>query len=125
MSTKRVYSDNRPDVFEINPYNGTYMYHWDIKEETIIHHPDESPSIQFSYFEVIADGLPERESLTGSVIHHEWDTDYEKKLINDYNAATLGELEEEYIERYKNFIIQRKALKAMVAEDIQHYYGQV
>lgn len=50
-------------------------------------------------------------------INELWGTDVEAKKLNDYNAALLGLLDESYIDTYKEFLQQRKALKEQVESD--------
>lgn len=46
-----------------------------------------------------------------------WSKDAEQKMLNDYNAAQLGILGEEYIANYKDFLTDRKAIKAQIDTD--------
>lgn len=38
-------------------------------------------------------------------------------MLNDYNAAVLGILDESYIDKYKEFLNSRKQLKAQIDSD--------
>ena len=46
-----------------------------------------------------------------------WSKDAEQKMLNDYNAAQLGILGEEYIADYKDFLTSRKAIKEQIDTD--------
>ena len=46
-----------------------------------------------------------------------WSKDAEQKLLNDYNAAQLGILGEEYVNLYKDFLTTRKAIKEQIDTD--------
>ena len=50
-----------------------------------------------------------------------WSKDIEQKYINDYNAAVLGILDSSYIDRYKEFISQRKSIKEQIDIDYNNY----
>ena len=46
-----------------------------------------------------------------------WSKDAEQKMLNDYNAAQLGILGDEYVNLYKDFLTTRKAIKAQIDTD--------
>ncbi len=46
-----------------------------------------------------------------------WSKDAEQKMLNDYNAAQLGILGEEYVNLYKDFLTARKAIKEQIDTD--------
>ena len=46
-----------------------------------------------------------------------WSKDAEQKMLNDYNAAQLGILGDEYVNLYKDFLTSRKAIKAQIDTD--------
>ena len=50
-----------------------------------------------------------------------WSKDAEQKMLNDYNAAQLGILGEEYISKYKEFLTARKAIKEQIDLDFSNY----
>ena len=50
-----------------------------------------------------------------------WDKDVEQKKLNDYNAAQLGILDLSYVESYKTFLNERKALKDRVDSDFAEW----
>ena len=60
-------------------------------------------------------------SVTEAVITARWDKNYEQKLINEYNAALLGMMDEaekeKRISAYKAFLQERDRLKKMVDAD--------
>ena len=62
-----------------------------------------------------------REKLKQAVINELWDSDLEKKLINDYNGAKAGLFDtatnQKYIDAYNDFLIQRKAVKEQIQLD--------
>lgn len=119
--------DAKPSVFEANN-NGSYTYRWNIRqveipEETDSQH-ERSATVKWECDEVIVWSTVTRNKITEAVVTKLWDGDFEKKLINDYNAAKegvfgdiAGEEAQKYIAAYKNFLMQRKAVKAQVDSD--------
>lgn len=119
--------DNKPAMCEANN-NGSYTYRWGIKEVEILstmHSGDsETTTTKWECQEVIVWGTVTKDKLTETVVTTLWANDYEKKLINDYNAAkegvfgsVTGETAKAYIARYKEFLAQRKAIKEQIVTD--------
>lgn len=131
-------SDVRPHVFEAVG-NGSYLYRWGIQqvEEAAPAAPSSEGDSEgapsegaqparswWEYSEVVVWAPVSREKLTAAVLAATWDSDYEAKLVNDYNAAKegifgakTGEEAKKYAERYTAFLSARKALKEQVAAD--------
>ena len=57
------------------------------------------------------------EGVTKEVMNAMWYKDAEQKMLNDYNAAQLGILGDEYVNLYKDFLTDRKAIKAQIDTD--------
>lgn len=117
---KAIY-DNKPSKFEAVG-NGSYIYRWGIKESEA---PDEiqdtNPRVQYECNEVIVWATVTANKITRAVISELWDSDYEQKLINEYNSAVMGILDDEdaaaKIEAYKSFLAERNAIKERVDVD--------
>ncbi len=107
---KEVFYSEKPSVFQTYE-NGEVQYRWDI-EEVIS---------QWKCKEVTINSPIDKDKLTQAVITSIWDSDLEKKLINDYNGAKAGLFDEEtnqkYIDAYNDFLIQRKAIKEQIDLD--------
>lgn len=128
----KTYSDDKPKVFE--PVgDGSYRYNYNIKEIEldrfdIINNENETDikQTQWEYDNVIIYPPIDKDKITRAVITNTWDSDYENKLINDYNAISLGVFNEqeanEKLERYREFLNQRKELKEMITQDYQNYW---
>lgn len=119
--------DNKPSQFEANN-NGSYTYRWDIKEVDVPSRMNNDQSEQtvtkWECQEVVVWGTVTKDKLTETVVTTLWANDYEKKLINDYNAAKegvfgsiTGATAKEYVARYKNFLSQRKTVKEQIETD--------
>ena len=121
----------KPIILE-NIGNGNYRYNYNIKEiefEDIVFVNDVETiekQIRWEYDSVIIYLPINKDKITRAVITNTWDSDYENKLINDYNAISLGIYSEqeanEKLERYREFLNQRKELKEMITQDYQNYW---
>ena len=113
-----VFYSERPSVFQTYE-NGEVQYRWDIEE--VISDNEENNTSQWKCKEVTIYAPIVKEQLTQAVITSIWDSDLEKKLINDYNGAKAGLFDEEtnqkYIDAYNDFLIQRKAIKEQIDID--------
>lgn len=126
----KTYSDNKPKVFE--PIgDGGFRYNYNIKEIEvdrldIIGNKSIVKQTQWEYDNVIFYPPIDKDKITRAVITNTWNSDYENKLINDYNAISLGVFSEqeanEKLERYREFLNQRKELKEMINQDYQNYW---
>lgn len=113
----RSYYDARPSKFEAVG-NGSYIYRWDIQEEDAPQHQimtegneesiAETPRKQYSCYEVVVWATVTSNKITEAVIRAMWDANYEQKLINEYNSASLGvwRLQIERRGKGEDFLIQ-------------------
>ncbi len=100
--------------------DGSYLYRWDVREETRETEGME-PAISYSYNEVRVWPTLSANKLLEACINALWDKDVEQKKLNDYNAAQLGILDLSYVESYKTFLNERKALKDRVDSDFAEW----
>ena len=116
----------KPIILE-NIGNGSYRYNYNIKEiefEDIVFVDDVETiekQIRWEYDSVIIYLPIDKDKITRAVITNTWNSDYENKLINDYNEISLGNLTEEEIDKrtnnYITFLQERKRLKEMIDND--------
>jgi hypothetical protein len=114
-------SDVRPPVLQ-DLGDGSFRYRWDIQEVEMPAMEGETPRTQWECKEVTVWATVTREKITAAVIAALWDSDYEAKLLNDYNAAKeeiFGEDAQKYIDRYTTFLNERKTIKEQVATDCE------
>lgn len=130
-------SDVRPVA--IQPLgNGAYHYNYNVKERTQEPEPvaqseddpdgaetavnEVSPRVVYDYDTVEVWGVPNYKDLTRAVIRAEVSETEEFGLINDYNAARAGLLEDEEAEKaeaaYTAHLHRVAEIKAMVKEDL-------
>jgi hypothetical protein len=121
--------DSKPSVYEANG-DGSFTYRWNFREvqpavssETSEEQAQEQKT-SWECNEVVVWATVTREKLTAAVLASLWSSDYEAKLINDYNAANSGvfgkKTEDEakkYIDRYMEFLKERKSVKEQVSAD--------
>ena len=116
-----VYSYNKPQILEAVG-NGSYLYHWDIREIEVTIGEDEQTT-QWEYNEVVEWFPITREKIAMAVINELWDKDYEQKLINEYNSAVLGVYEgdvaQQKIDTYMAFLNERKRVKDLINADCE------
>ncbi len=117
---KRTYSDTIPITMEKDG-DGSYLYRWDVREETREMGDDMAPVISYSYNEVRIWATLTANKILEACINALWDKDVEQKKLNDYNAAQLGILDLSYVESYKTFLNERKALKDRVDSDFAEW----
>lgn len=101
--------------------DGSYLYRWDVREETREMGDDMAPVISYSYNEVRVWPTLSANKLLEACINALWDKDVEQKKLNDYNAAQLGILDISYIDAYREFLERRKALKEQVESDFAEW----
>lgn len=101
--------------------DGSYLYRWDVREETREMGDDMSPVISYSYNEVRVWPTLTANKILEACINALWDKDVEQKKLNDYNAAQLGILDISYIDAYREFLERRKALKEQVESDFAEW----
>lgn len=127
---KRAFYDHKPAVFEAVG-NGSIIYRWDIKKELTeqiedlafgIGEPITATDVEhYSCKEVVVWETVTANKIVREVIDSEWGEGIEEKMLNDYNAAQLGILDESYIDTYKQFLTERKALKEQIDADCAKY----
>ena len=114
---KEVFYSERPSVFQTYE-NGEIQYRWDIEE---VISDIEEVATQWKCKEVTINSPIDKDKLTQAVITSIWDSDLEKKLINDYNGAKVGlfntATKAKYIANYTDFLNERKAIKEQIDFD--------
>lgn len=117
---KAIY-DNQPEVLGALG-NGAYRYRWNISEvEMDMGYGDVAKKWQCE--EVTVWPTLTANKITQAVISEIWPSDYEQKLVNEFNAAQLGVYDEETaakkVEQYRTFLVERNRIKAQVDRDCE------
>lgn len=120
----KAFYDEKPSILE--PVgNGSYRYRYNIEEETIENgFEDGNTRTDWKCDEVIVWSPISSNKITEVVITDKWDSNYEQKLVNEYNAAKLGLYTDEteikkHIEKYTEYLTERANLKALVDSDCE------
>ena len=117
----QAFYDHKPSVLEAVG-NGSDIYRWDIVEmEQPAHEEGGEPTTQWKCQEVTVWAPVTSNKITEAVISELWDSNYEQKLVNEYNAAQLGVYDEvtaaAKVAAYKAFLTERNAVKTQVDAD--------
>lgn len=127
-----AFYDSKPSVFEAVG-NGSTRYRYNIKEvevaQTSGNEQDSETRTQWQCDEVVVYAPLSANKFTQAAIASRWDSDHEQKLVNEYNAASLGlvggsktsDEAKEKIQAYKDFLTERAALKEQVDADCAEY----
>ena len=117
-----AFYDMKPSKYEAVG-NGSYIYRWNIQEVSApaISELDGEQRTQWQCDEVIVWPPVSSNRITEAVVSHLWPSNYEQKLVNEYNAAKLGvysgEEAEAKIARYTDFLTERASIKAQIDND--------
>lgn len=124
----KAFYDNKPSVLEAVG-DGSFRYRFNIRADEKPAQGSENsdtsehaqPQTQWVCDEVIVWTPLSANKITEKVLTERWDSNYEQKLVNEYNSAQMGLLSEEEAamrtEAYKDFLTERKALKSKVDAD--------
>lgn len=121
----QAFYDNKPSKFEAVG-NGSYLYRYNIQE---VEQTDTQEEVatetrkQWQCEEVAVWSPVSSNKITQAVIADRWDSDYEQKLVNEYNGAQLGVYTDEeadaIIAKYKAFLTERAELKKTIDADCE------
>lgn len=121
----QAFYDNKPSKYEAVG-NGSYLYRYNIQEVEQTDTQEEAAEEtrkQWSCEEVTVWSPVSSNKITQAVIADRWDSDYEQKLVNEYNGAQLGvytdEEAETIIAKYKAFLTERAELKNTIDADCE------
>ena len=115
----QAFYDSKPPTWEAVG-NGSYLYRWNIaKSERESENEEEQE--QWQCEEVTVWSPVSSNKITQAVISEMWNSDYEQKLVNEYNGAQMGIYGEDDAQsitaKYKAFLEARAKLKAQVDAD--------
>ena len=114
-------SIDRPPVIQ-DLGNGAFYYNYAVTTRTDTD-PDGNERTSFDYRSVKIWGLPVRAAIVKAVIRDELDETAEFDLVNSYNAAQEGLLDDdeaaEAVAAYKAYILRLRQIKAFVKADLE------
>lgn len=123
----KAFYDEKPSVLE-SVGNGSFLYRRNIQEVVPELNEGEEQTerrSQFSCDEVTVFEPLTSNRITEAVIADRWPSSHEQKLVNEYNAATLGlvggakssDEAKSRIDNYKAFLTERAEIKEQVDAD--------
>lgn len=115
---QKVQYDNQPLKFEAVG-DGSFKYRWNI-QQVVKTEEDGTETTLWECDEVVVWKNDKRE-VKKEVIKYVANIEVEAKLINDFNAANEGLMNEDYKQPYIDFITQRNALK----QEIDDYFNSL
>lgn len=111
-------SDSKPKSIE---KIGTYNYRFNYNIEEVEKEDNGETHVQYEFETVDVFAPLTANGITQAVIADKWPSDYEQKIINEYNAAQLGLYDEKTTEAkiaaYKEFLSERAAIKTYIDEE--------
>jgi predicted secreted protein len=120
-------SNNKPEAIQkIGPHN--YRFNYDIfavpvTDQQSSDETEQTTHIQYEYQTVDVYDPISSNSITQAVIADKWPSDYEQKIINEYNGAQLGVYSESVsnakIAAYKEFLSERTRIKNIIDEECE------
>lgn len=132
--TTGLLSKEKPIVIDdLKNGQGTFLYNHNIHEVLVIEDenggvtvttdPKKATGTMWQYDSLRVEYPKTRKNMYATLLEARYPQDVQQKLVNDYQAAELGILEDEEAEEaeaaYRAFLTDRKAIKAMVKEDCQ------
>lgn len=110
--------------------NGSYLYNFNVVEREVTNGTEDEESeatetqTQYDYEQVVVWSPVTSNRITEAVITDKWPSNYEQKLVNEYNAANLGvygaktsDTAKAKIQAYTDYLTERQTLKEMVDAD--------
>lgn len=114
----KVYYDNKPSILEAVG-NGSYLYRWNIEEVSF--ETFEGTTTQWMCDEVTVWSPISSNKILQTVLEDKYPNNREQKYINEYNSSLMGlyenEESEKKIQMYKDFLVEREAIKSQVDSD--------
>ena len=125
-------ADATPEVF-YDLYNGqgAFLYNHNIKEVSVI--KDENGGItvtndekaatgkMFQYDSVRVEYPKTGDNIFATLLTAKYSTTKESKLVNEYQSAVLGLLDESYKKPYEDFLRERLAVRSDIDTDCKTY----
>ena len=125
-------SKTKPQVIEdLNNGQGTFHYNHNIKEVAVVEHEDgsmtmaddeESATGKMWQYDCVRVEYPKTaDNIFATLVTAKYPSNTESKLVNEYQSAVLGLLDEDYKKPYENFLKDRLAIRDMVDADCETY----
>ncbi len=125
-------ADEKPEVFySLDNGQGTFLYNHNITEVSVI--KDENGGItitddtekttgkMFKYDSVRVEYPKTGDNIFATLLTAKYSTTKESKLVNEYQSAVLGLLDDSYKKPYEDFLRERLAVRSSIDADCETY----
>ena len=126
-------ADEKPEViYDLYNGQGTFLYNNNITEVAVIKEQEGGITIttdddenatgkMFQYDSVRVEYPKTADNIFGTLLTAKYPAKTESKLMNEYQSAVLGLLDEDYKKPYEDFLKDRLAIRAMIDADAETY----
>lgn len=126
-------ADEKPEViYDLYNGQGTFMYNHNIKEVSVIKEKEcgitvtsdddeKATGKMFQYDSVRVEYPKTADNIFSTLLTAKYPSKTESKLMNEYQSAMLGLLDESYKKPYEDFLKDRLAIRNMIDADAETY----
>ena len=126
-------ADEKPEViYDLYNGQGTFLYNHNIKEASVIKEQEGGITIttdddenatgkMFQYDSVRVEYPKTADNIFSTLLTAKYPAKTESKLMNEYQSAVLGLLDEDYKKPYEDFLKDRLAIRSMIDADAETY----
>lgn len=125
-------ADEKPKViYDLYNGQGTFLYNHNIKEVSVIKGDDGSVSIatekekatgkMYQYDSVRVEYPRTADNIFSTLLTAKYPAKTENKLLNEYQSAVLGLLDDSFKKPYEDFLKERLAIRQMIDSDAETY----
>lgn len=126
-------ADEKPEViYDLYNGQGTFMYNHNIKEVSVIKEKEDGITVtsdddekatgkMFQYDSVRVEYPKTADNIFSTLLTAKYPSKTESKLMNEYQSAMLGLLDESYKKPYEDFLKDRLAIRNMIDADAETY----
>lgn len=131
--TTGLLADKMPEViYDLYNGHGTFLYNHNIKEVPVIKDKDGGITVttskdkkangtMFRYDSVRVEYPKTADNIFSTLLTAKYPSKTESKLMNEYQSAVLGLMDESYKKPYEDFLKDRLAIRSMVDADAAMY----
>lgn len=126
-------ADEKPEViYDLYNGQGTFLYNHNIKEVSVIKKQEGGITIttdddenatgkMFQYDSLRVEYPKTADNIFSTLLTAKYPSKTESKLMNEYQSAMLGLLDDSYKKPYEDFLKDRLAIRSMIDADAETY----
>ena len=126
-------ADEKPvAIYDLYNGQGTFMYNYNIKEVSVIKEKEGGITVtadddekatgkMFQYDSVRVEYPKTADNIFSTLLTAKYPSKTESKLMNEYQSAVLGLLDDGYKKPYEDFLKDRLAIRNMIDADAETY----